>query len=64
MAQHVRVGTVRPGQGRPQQTYQGTYSGYGATKGESVGYDPRNPYAYMGTQVKAYPGKASVEAKK
>lgn len=47
----VRVGSSRAGRGAPSvsalspQTYQGTYSGYGATHGESVGVDAR-AFAY------------------
>ena len=67
MPSPVRVGASRGGRGAsgaPQQ-YEGATSGYGATKGTSVGYNPRNPYAFMGAQqAKAYPknGKFDNEA--
>lgn len=35
--------------GRP--TYDGAMSGYGLTRRDSVGYNARNPYAYMATQA-------------
>lgn len=37
------------------RTYDSTMSGYGATRGDSVGYNPRNAMAYSATQAaKAY----------
>lgn len=39
---------------RPQ-LYPGTTSAYGPTRADSVGYNPANPRAFMGTQAaKAY----------
>lgn len=52
----VRVGSSRGGGGRGDvpQTYEGTYSTYGATRGDSVG-QPVSPYAYSAAQKqKAY----------
>ena len=57
MPTRVRVGSTRPGaaSAQPPQTYEGTTSGYGATRGDSVGYNPRNPYAFSAAQAaKAY----------
>lgn len=53
----ARVALGRGGRGSPaaRQSYDSTMSGYGATHGESVGYNPRNAYAYSATQAaKAY----------
>lgn len=56
--------------GRPsaQPTYSGTSSGYGPTRADSVGYNPRNVMAYSATQTaKAYttsdPGDTGTKAK-
>jgi hypothetical protein len=60
MARPVNVprGGARPsptGSMSGPQTYQGTTSGYGPTRGESVGYNPANPHAYTASQnAKAY----------
>lgn len=58
MVSPVRVGLTRGGRptvGAGAQTYPGTTSGYGATHGESVGYNPANPQAYSASQAaKAY----------
>ncbi len=38
-----------------QQTYPDTQSAYGPTRRDSVGYNPANPQAFMGTKAaKAY----------
>lgn len=50
MVGRVRVGSSSRGGGRPSsapvQTYEGTMSGYGATRADSVGFTPRSPKAY------------------
>lgn len=38
-------------EGTAQQTYEGTTSGYGPTRGESVGYTPRSPKAYSKARI-------------
>lgn len=67
MVGRVRVGAPRvagASSGRAQQ-YPGTTSGYGATRGESVGYNPRNPQAYTATQAaKAYSTSDSTDVSK
>lgn len=55
--QMARMAPRQGATGRPsaQPTYQGTNSGYGATRADSVGYNPRNTLAYSATQTaKAY----------
>lgn len=59
MAGSLRVGVSRGGTGRglpsTPPTYSGAMSGYGLSRAESVGYNPRNALAYQATQAaKAY----------
>lgn len=60
MASPVRSGLTRIGRGagaggRGAQAYPNTMSGYGVTRGDSAGYNPANPHAYMASQnAKAY----------
>lgn len=59
MPSPVRAGLTRIGRptasGGPPTTYQGTTSGYGPTRGDSMGYNPANPHAYSASQAaKAY----------
>lgn len=54
----VRVGAAPVaslGRGGPPQQYTGTTSAYGASRGDSVGFNPSNPQAYSASQSqKAY----------
>lgn len=54
----ARTTPSRPSGGRPSasdaQTYDGTMSGYGATRGDSVGAAPTYPYAYKAQSLKAF----------
>lgn len=43
----------RPGVGH--MTYEGTYSGYGPTRGDSVGQRIQSPYAFKQVTQIAYP---------
>lgn len=66
----VQRATSRPGRGTgtastDAPTYDGATSGYGLTRADSVGYNPRNPYAYMATQAaKAYTTSDTSDVKK
>ena len=55
----ARIVNVRgKGGGDAPQTYNQTTSVYGATRGDSVGYNARNPKAYLASVgKKAYPGR-------
>lgn len=65
MASPVRAGLTRIGRratgGGAAQAYPDTMSGYGPTRGDSMGYNPANPRAYSASQgAKAYQGKAAM----
>lgn len=57
MASVVRVGTTRGGRASTggsassAQSYPDTTSAYGSTRADSRGYNPANPYAFMGTKA-------------
>lgn len=54
----ARVSSRSSKSGSDEQVYQGATSGYGPTKGNSVGYMPQNPKAYKSSLEKAYKGSA------
>lgn len=67
MGVRVKAGSENPkasAGGAPPQTYQGTTSGYGATRGDSVGVRPITPKIHAQQLAQTYKNQSVTAFKK